>query len=254
MCAVSFARFVHWSFVLQPLLSYSKEFNCNSFTSDCVGFLTGGSIPSWIKGTSSSFVPFTIRQIDRLYVSDLPADFLSTPFGAALRPTIDAMFRRPVPGGTPVPTPAPQAAINASPNPQLASSLLQAFANRATQPSPSPSTTPSQSRPSYQANGHPSTSTVSAPIHACTNPASFNSLLATHRAVAAFFTSAGCGPCKMIEPSFESLAHEKKQVAFAKIDLGVGMGGQVGGLYGVRVTPTFIFFLDGKKVSIYIWA
>ncbi|KAJ8474075.1 hypothetical protein ONZ51_g7460 [Trametes cubensis] len=54
------------------------DFNCNSFTNDCVGFLTGGSIPSWIK--------------------DLPSDFLSTPFGAALRPTIDAMFRRPVPG------------------------------------------------------------------------------------------------------------------------------------------------------------
>jgi hypothetical protein len=28
------------------------DFNCNSFTSDCVGFLTGGSIPSWIKGAS----------------------------------------------------------------------------------------------------------------------------------------------------------------------------------------------------------
>ncbi|EIN12585.1 thioredoxin family protein [Punctularia strigosozonata HHB-11173 SS5] len=210
------------------------EFNCNSFTNDCVGFLTGGSIPSWIK--------------------DLPADFLSTPFGAALRPTIDSMFRRPAQGAAPVSNPAPQAAINASPNPQLASTLLQAFANRATQPSPSGSgtSTPTSSQPYPQqanGNGNISTSTLSAPIHACTNPSSFNSLLATHRAVAAFFTSATCGPCRMIEPTFENLVHEKKQVAFAKIDLGVGMGTQVGSMYGVRVTPTFIFFLDGKKVG-----
>jgi desumoylating isopeptidase 1 len=29
------------------------EFNCNSFTNDCIGFLTGGSIPSFIKGMLS---------------------------------------------------------------------------------------------------------------------------------------------------------------------------------------------------------
>lgn len=27
------------------------EFNCNTFTNECVGFLTGGSIPDYIKGT-----------------------------------------------------------------------------------------------------------------------------------------------------------------------------------------------------------
>ena len=26
------------------------DFNCNSFTNDCIGFLTGGTIPSFIKG------------------------------------------------------------------------------------------------------------------------------------------------------------------------------------------------------------
>jgi hypothetical protein len=30
------------------------EFNCNSFTNDCIGFLTGGSIPSHISGMSPS--------------------------------------------------------------------------------------------------------------------------------------------------------------------------------------------------------
>lgn len=61
----------------------------------------------------------------------------------------------------------------------------------------------------------------------------------------------------MIEPSFERLAHEKTQaagvgggggVAFVKVDLGAGMGNAVAAEYGVRVTPTFIFFRDGSKV------
>lgn len=30
------------------------DFNCNGFTNDCVGFLTGGSIPSFVKGGFSS--------------------------------------------------------------------------------------------------------------------------------------------------------------------------------------------------------
>lgn len=28
------------------------EFNCNHFTADVVGFLTGGTIPEWISGES----------------------------------------------------------------------------------------------------------------------------------------------------------------------------------------------------------
>ena len=33
-------------------LVLALDFNCNSFTNDCVGFLTGGTIPSFIKGAS----------------------------------------------------------------------------------------------------------------------------------------------------------------------------------------------------------
>jgi thiol-disulfide isomerase/thioredoxin len=93
-------------------------------------------------------------------------------------------------------------------------------------------------------------------IHASTNPASFRALLSSHRAVVAMFTSATCPPCRMIEPVFEELAREKAkrggegQVAFAKVDLGVGMGSMVAREYGIAATPTFGFFLDGKKVSI----
>lgn len=56
----------------------------------------------------------------------------------------------------------------------------------------------------------------------------------------------------MIEPVFEELARSKNRanggVAFTKIDLSVGMSGAVASEYAVRVTPTFVFFLDGTKV------
>ncbi|KAF5324515.1 hypothetical protein D9611_004484 [Ephemerocybe angulata] len=200
------------------------EFNCNSFTNDCVGFLTGGTIPS--------------------HISDLPTDFLSTPFGAALRPTIDSMYRR-GPAGAP-PSQAIQAAQSAAAsapnNPQLAASILQAVAAQAAQANGSGGAA-SQSH------------TLTAPVHIITNSPNFQSFLKSHRAAVGFFTSQTCPPCRMIEPVFERLADEKGMRAdrdgagFAKIDLGVGMGNQLAGQYGVRATPTFIFFLDGKKVA-----
>jgi hypothetical protein len=55
----------------------------------------------------------------------------------------------------------------------------------------------------------------------------------------------------MIEPVFDNLSREKSArqgVAFSKIDMGVGLGHAVASEYNVQVTPTFIFFLDGKKV------
>ncbi|KAF8192182.1 PPPDE putative peptidase domain-containing protein [Pholiota molesta] len=197
------------------------EFNCNSFTDDCVGFLTGGNIPSFIK--------------------DLPTDFLSTPFGAALRPTIDAMYRRPVPG--PVAPPAPS--TTAATDPQLAASILQAVASQA------------QAGGYGQGAAPPSQATNSlvAPVHIITNPASFKSFLRSHKAAVAFFTSETCGPCKMIEPIFERLAEEKGShegrngASFAKIDIDVGQGQTLASEWGVRATPTFMFFLAGEKLD-----
>jgi thioredoxin-like negative regulator of GroEL len=58
----------------------------------------------------------------------------------------------------------------------------------------------------------------------------------------------------MIEPVFEDLAHVKTRgtgagkVAFAKVDLAVGMSSAIARQYNVAATPTFAFFLDGKRV------
>jgi hypothetical protein len=63
----------------------------------------------------------------------------------------------------------------------------------------------------------------------------------------------------MFEPVFEELARSKgpweapegrQQVAFATVDLCIEVGSVVVHEYGVSVTPTFDFFLDGKKVRV----
>jgi desumoylating isopeptidase 1 len=156
------------------------------------------------------------------------------------------MYRRPVPGAAPVPTPA--TAAPGGLNPQMASSLLQAVASQAQSsggasayPTPSPSSPPTPAP----------VQTISSHLHVSTNSASFHSLLNTHRVVVANFTAPRtCGPCRMVEPVFEELSRSKARegVAFTKIDLDVGMGQGLAAEYGVRATPTFIFFLDGKKV------
>ena len=164
---------------------------------------------------------------------------MSTPFGAAMRPTIDAMYGRPRSGNAPA---AP--AANTTPDPQLASSILQAVANQA-------------ANGSAHTNGQ-STNSLTSPMHVITNPATFNNFLKTHRAVVAFFTSATCPPCRMIEPVFERLSEEKgfhqdrDGAGFAKVDIGVGMGRNLASEWGIRATPTFMFFLNGKKVRLFI--
>jgi len=157
---------------------------------------------------------------------DLPTDFLSTPFGQALRPTIDQMYR---PGSAPQEPP---------PSDAIASAILQGVAANA-------NATPSH------ANGISATQTLTGPIQISTNPASFETIKQRHKAVIAFFTSQTCAPCKVVEPVFEGLAREKASpsIAFVKVDLSIAMGHQVGRYNGVYATPTFQFFLNGKKVG-----
>ncbi|KAG9102103.1 hypothetical protein FRC06_002319 [Ceratobasidium sp. 370] len=200
-----------------PPKTDARNFNCNSFTNDVIGFLTGQHIPSWIR--------------------DLPADFLSTPFGASLRPTIDNMFRRPTPGTTP---PVAHTPTQAAP-PADISGLLTSVINQST-------ASGSAGRP---LSGIPAAETVAAPVHISTNSASLTSLLNAHKTAVVFFTSASCAPCRMVEPAFEDYARERggPDVAFVKVSLD-GIGGQgVAAQYGIRATPTFLFFLNAEKMD-----
>ncbi|QRW06303.1 ATP-dependent RNA helicase DHX8 [Ceratobasidium sp. AG-Ba] len=177
---------------------------------------------------------------DKYHLLDLPADFLSTPFGASLRPTIDNMFRRPTPGTTP---PITQTPTQVPPPTDISELLLQAVAQRAATGSGAPSQAPPATASAASA--------VAGPVHISTNLASLNSLINTHKATIVFFTLTNCGPCRVIEPAFEDNAKEKggADVAFVKVSLD-GMGGQgVAAHYQVRATPTFLFFSNGKKTD-----
>lgn len=160
------------------------------------------------------------------------------------------MYRRPGAMQPPLPTNAAPTSMTA-PNPELAASILQAVAAQAQQ-----GMLPS-SAPPLQA-----TESLVAPLHQITNSASLQSLLRTHKAVVVNFSDMiTCPPCRVIAPVYEQLAHEKgvKTVsgagaAFAKIDLSTPPGKALGAEWSVRVMPTFMFFLDGKKACFRLFA
>eukprot|EP00030_Apusomonadida_sp_AF-17_P001264 a181480_39.p1 GENE.a181480_39~~a181480_39.p1 ORF type:complete len:468 (-),score=149.01 a181480_39:28-1374(-) len=70
------AEFMRWRATVLPKYSgatyHLLDNNCNHFTNDAANFLLGVGIPA--------------------YVTDLPAEFLATPFGQAMRPAIDQMM------------------------------------------------------------------------------------------------------------------------------------------------------------------
>ena len=167
-------------------------------------------------------------------MSGLPAEFLSTPFGQAMRPQIDAMFRKTTPAERPIaglPTPPPSGSSTPS-------TLLSSVATRATMPTPANTPTSETS-----------------PLTLVSSLSNFSSLLKQHSPVIANFTNTpGCAPCRAIKPVYESIAADyasygAKGVRFVEIELGVGEGGQIASRHGVSATPTFIFFRDGKKVD-----
>lgn len=167
-------------------------------------------------------------------ITDLPSDFLSTDFGRVLRPVIDRMH------------PVPITELGTSPNRNT--SPVAASSSRSVQEGSivSPTLRPAPLGPGL--------SSVVSPIHVSTNLASFHSILASHRAVVAFFTSATCGPCRFIEPTFEEIAEQKTRgtgpglIAFVKVDIQVGAGYQLASQYSVTATPTFMTFMDQQKV------
>lgn len=153
------------------------------------------------------------------------------------------MYRRPGPGPIPtaqLPTPA-ATPTPPNPNPQLAASILQAVAAQA------------QSQYQTPSSGNPATESLASPLHTVTNSTSFAHLLKTHKAVVANFSNIQtCPPCRVIAPIYEQLARDKggpRGAAFTKIDLSTSSGQSLGQEWKVRVMPTFMFFLDGNKIS-----
>ncbi|KAG2363567.1 hypothetical protein BDR07DRAFT_1281970 [Suillus spraguei] len=90
-------------------------------------------------------------------------------------------------------------------------------------------------------------------IHTCTSLPSFYSLLQEHRGVLVFFTTGMCQLSRKAQPLFEEFAHNKNSnsspAAFVQVDLNSSRGAAAVGIeFGIRATPTFMFFIGGMKV------
>lgn len=66
------------------------------------------------------------------------------------------------------------------------------------------------------------------------------------------FYATWCGPCKALEPIFDSLAEKVPEVQFGRVD--VDDNQQVAHEYGITAMPTCLFFKNGEKVDTIIGA
>jgi hypothetical protein len=169
--------------------------------------------------------------------TDLPATFLSTPFGQSLRPMIDSMYRRPAAAAYPTPAATPLS-VGSTPgiNPALASSLLQSVAAQAAAAGPSGSVT--------------GASLVS-PMHISTNVASLESISASHRHVVVLLST---GAEKTFEQIFEQVAKEqtsKYGLAFVKVDTQVGTAPEIAKKYKVTASHALLFLRTDHVVRIH---
>lgn len=100
-----------------------------------------------------------------------------------------------------------------------------------------------------QSSGHvPAGAPQQAKVRHASNNQELDSLLAIAQKSCAvvFFTSATCGPCKMLYPIYDELAAEVGDKAvLIKVDIAQAF--DVGSRYSIRATPTFITFLHGKE-------
>ncbi|GJJ77765.1 desumoylating isopeptidase 1 [Entomortierella parvispora] len=164
---------------------------------------------------SNEVCQFLVGQPIPAHITSLPADFLNTPFGQTMRPMIEGMFgpSRHTPSPVP-PSAAPPASLSA---PTSLSSL---------------SLNPSSS----------------GTVAFMTDLGQLNNAIQSNPATVVYFTSATCPPCRVIAPIYDELVLSKgKQIFGVKVD--IGMAQAIGRAYEVRSTPTFMFFLKGKKFS-----
>ena len=188
--------------------------NCNNFSQDLAVFLVGKSIPEEIR--------------------TLPETFLRTPMGQMLRGQLDSSMRQM--------TQAPDAAAGQSvrkPSNTMTNGVPKQQANG----------THAQLRhaPVMFSNGQNS-QTQPGRVHYPKSVSDLDKLMqqAKDSCAAIFFTSATCPPCKIVYPAYDELAAEAGNKAIMmKVD--VSQVYDIAMRYQVRVTPTFMTFLKGKK-------
>ncbi|KAL8138191.1 hypothetical protein V2J09_004192 [Rumex salicifolius] len=104
-----------------------------------------------------------------------------------------------------------------------------------------------RSRPFLQPPPRATTTTSFFPPPPPLRPAQATTMTLSANRIVVDFTATWCGPCKMIEPTFNELASKFSDVDFVKIDVDELM--EVSMEYGVQVLPTFLMMKKGQVVD-----
>ncbi|XP_022157660.1 thioredoxin H2 [Momordica charantia] len=80
----------------------------------------------------------------------------------------------------------------------------------------------------------------------------FNSAQDSSKLMVIDFSATWCGPCRLMEPSFNAMANKYTDVEFVKID--VDELSDVAQDFGVQAMPTFVLLRRGKVVDTVVGA
>ncbi|MFT4880390.1 MAG: thioredoxin 1, partial [Salinirussus sp.] len=83
------------------------------------------------------------------------------------------------------------------------------------------------------------------PVHVDGN-AHLDELVSDHRVVLVDFYADWCGPCKVLEPTVETIAAETAATV-AKVDIDAHQ--QLAAGHGVQGVPTLLLFVDGEPTE-----
>jgi thiol-disulfide isomerase/thioredoxin len=146
------------------------------------------------------------------------------PFGQSILPMIEGMF-----GQSRLSANANSSSSNPASSVEAAS-LVQGIASAATSAAPT---------------------TVNS-VQIANTALAVDGFISAYKAVIVFFTSATCPPCRVIKPDFENLIRDKnsgqQQIKVLGVIMDTSMAPDAG-KYGIRATPTFQLYLNGKKYS-----
>jgi desumoylating isopeptidase 1 len=103
---------------------------------------------------------------------------------------------------------------------------------------------------SSQSNQTHTNSLASTIIQNVTSLSKLEGIIRTNKCVVVDFTSKSCPPCRVISPEFEALVEEKVKSGNALVGVSVEttVARDIAIKYQITATPTFHFYLDGKKV------